>query len=185
MLDKPPVSGLVVPCVEAVLEDCRLDVAPFLPLLKRDGFHFPPGLGLVYLVSSEVPPTLLAFLALNQDLPSVVLYGDGGDNLSRLLVCDLKGFVVSLFEFESRGLALDTVGHEVDIVRLGKLAVVFTLVGSVAVQGLDIVAGDFFSVPFTPDSTKVLSAVVAPSISTWVMRLGLPSSSQVSMILVE
>ena len=101
MLDKPPVSGLVVPRVEAVLEDCRLDVVPFLAFLKGNRLNLPPGLGLVYLVSSEIPPALLALLVLDQDLLFVVLYGDGCDDLTRLFVSDLKGLVASLFEVEA------------------------------------------------------------------------------------
>ena len=90
MLDKSPVSGLVVPRVEAVLEYCRLDVVPFLALLKWNRLDLPSGFGLVYLVSSEVSPALLAFLVLDFNLPFVVFHGDGSDDLTRLLTSAMR-----------------------------------------------------------------------------------------------
>ena len=119
--------------MEAVLEDGRLDVVAFLPLVKGDGFDLASGLGLFYLVSSKVPPALLAVLVLDLDLPFVVFHGDGIDDLARLLVSDLKGVLVCLFKVEARGLAQDAVGNEVNAVLLGKLAVLLALVCSVRV----------------------------------------------------
>ena len=111
VLEKPPVSGLVVPRVETVLEDGRLDIVPFLPLVEGDGLHLAPDLGLVYLVASEVPPALLAVLALDLDLPFVVLHGDGGEDLARLPVGDLEGVLACQFKVEARRLALYAVGR--------------------------------------------------------------------------
>ena len=119
--------------MEAVLEDGRLDVVAFLPLVKGDGFYLSSGPGLFYLVSSKVPPALLAVLVLDLNLPFVVFHGDGVDDLARLLVSDLKGVLICLFKVETRGPALDAVGNEVNAVLLGKLAVLLALVRSVRV----------------------------------------------------
>ena len=48
VLKESPIPRLVVPCMEAVLEDGRLDVVAFLPLVKGDGFDLASGLGLFY-----------------------------------------------------------------------------------------------------------------------------------------
>ena len=62
MLEECPVSCLVVPRMEAVLEDSRLDVVSFLAFIEGDGLDLASGLGLFYLVSPEVPPALLSLL---------------------------------------------------------------------------------------------------------------------------
>lgn len=85
---------LVVPCMEAVLEDGRLDVVAFLPLVKRDGFDLASGLGLFYLVSSKVPPALLAVLVLDLDLPFVVFHGDG-DLIDSILADNIKSVFIT------------------------------------------------------------------------------------------
>ena len=128
--------------MEAVLEDGRLDVVPFLAFIEGDGLDLTPGLGLLYLAPSEVPPALLAFLVQDLDLPFVVFHGDGVDDLARLLVSHLKGVLVSLFQIEARGLALYAARNEIYPVLFGKLAVVLALVGSVRMQGLDLASRD-------------------------------------------
>lgn len=117
--------------MEAVLEDGRLDIVPFLAFIEGDGLDLASGPGLLYLVPSEVPPALLAFLVLDLDFPFVVFHGDGVDDLTCLLVSDLKGLFISLFQIEARGLALYAVGNEIYPVLLGKLAVALALIGSV------------------------------------------------------
>ena len=89
VLKESPIPRLVVPCMEEVLEDGRLDDVAFLPLVKGDGFNLASGLCLFYLVSSKVPLVLLAVLVLNLDPPCVVFHGDGIDDLTRQLVSDL------------------------------------------------------------------------------------------------
>ena len=87
--------------MEAVLEDGRLDIVPFLALIEGNGFCLASGLGLLYLVSSEVPPALLAFLVGDLDFPFVILHRDGPDGLARLFVSALKGMSVSLLQIEA------------------------------------------------------------------------------------
>ena len=153
MFEESPISRLVVPRMEAVLEDGCLDVVSFLSLFKKNGLVLASGLDPLYLISSEVPPILLSVLVLYLYFPCVVFHRDGIDDLSRLLVSIFKSLVVSQFKVETLGLSPDTVGDEVDTVLLDKFMVLLALVGAPSEFKVSTLPPVTFSEPFTADST--------------------------------
>ena len=96
MLEECPISCLIVPRMEAVLEDGRLDVVALLAFIEGDGFDLASDLGLLYLFASEVSPDIPAILAGDLDFPFVLLYGDGVDDLAYLFVSHFKRMLISL-----------------------------------------------------------------------------------------
>lgn len=101
VLDKSAISCLVVPRVEAVLEDCCLDVVPSLALLEWNRLDFPSGLSLIDLLPAEVPPGLLAFIVDDGNLPFVVLDRYGVNDLTSMLVGNFKCCGIGLLKVKA------------------------------------------------------------------------------------
>lgn len=144
MLEQPPVSGLVVPRMEAILEDGRLDVVALLAFLEGDGLDLPAGDGLRDLLLVEVTPCGLSVIVGDGYLPGAGLDGSGDDYLTGLLVHDFQCLLILAVKVKAGWLALYTVGDETEPVGLilGKLAVGLALVGSVCMDGFDLVTSD-------------------------------------------
>ena len=145
MLEQSLVPGLVVPRMEAIPEDGRLDVVSLLAFFEGDGLDLPAGDGLRYLFLVEVPPCGLFVIVGDGYLPSIGLDRRGVDSLTGLLVHDLRRPVILAVQVEAGRLALYAVGDELEPVGLilGKLAVGLAPVGSVRMDGFDLVASDF------------------------------------------
>ena len=93
-LDQYSVTCLVVPCVEAVLEDAYLNVVPLLAFVPRNGFRLTSDLGAFNTCLVKVSVSILSVLCLDRYLSLVVLNLDGCHRLCRLLVGNLKGSVL-------------------------------------------------------------------------------------------
>lgn len=131
------VAGLVVPGVEAELEDGGLDVVPFVLLLLGNVFHHLSGAHRFQLLGQEVAPLVLRPVARIGNAERTAPCPLGLMDLPGPRVGDPDRIAAALIQQVAGLAALDAGEHAVD----RKRPVVGILVGPVAVDGLNGRAG--------------------------------------------
>lgn len=133
MLPLASVAGLVVPGVEAELEDGGLDIVSFVLLLLGDVFHPLSGPHRFQLLGQEVPPLVLGPVSRIGNAERSAPCPFGLIDLPGPRVGDSDRVTTALVQQVVGLAALDADEHAVD----RKRPVVGILVGPVAVDGLD------------------------------------------------
>ena len=136
MLPLASVAGLVVPGMEAKLENGCLNVVPFVLFLGRDVLHQLPGTHGLQLFWKEVAPFVLATRSRVRYAESTAFGSLGFIDLTGPRIGNPYGITPALVKQISGLAALNAGKDAVD----GKCPVVGILVGSVAVDGLDLLA---------------------------------------------
>ena len=148
MLQQAAVARLAISCVKTVLEHCRLDVVPLVLLFRREALDLLSQFERLYFLLLKIPPFLFAFPG-NPPAVEFALLCDGLDCLE-CPSCRLFSYgelVAVMGKKLPAATALHLAGLELHVVMFCReVPVLRTLVGTVGIDGLDLLPGHFLAV---------------------------------------